>query len=118
MELLALDAAFIDGAVVAIRWARVRPVRVLPLAAAIGAATVFATVRNHYKLEDSAFFLALAVSCSLAGAIAAAACVPLRQGARSASVYATLAVGLVPAIFIADLALRFTVCLITGCDLS
>jgi hypothetical protein len=118
MEILALGTVFVAAAVVAIRWARSRPARFAPLIAAIAAAAGFVLVRDHYSLEDSAFLLALSVFCSLAGVIAAAACVALRQGIRGLSIYVALAVVLVPVLFGAYLTLRLSICLVTGCDQS
>jgi len=118
MDLLAFDAALVVAAVAATRWARTPPARMVPLAIAIGAGTGFALLRDRYGWEDSAFLLALAVSCGLAATTAAVVSIASGRCARGTALYATVAGVLVPAIFVASLALRLTACLASGCDLS
>src|SRR4051812_13524076 len=89
MDLLAFDAALVVAALAAVHWARTPPTRLVPLSIAIGAATGFALLRDQYRWEDSAFLLALAVSCCLAGTIAAVISIALGPGPRSAVLYAT-----------------------------
>jgi hypothetical protein len=118
MDLLAFDAALVGAAVAALHWGRTPPARMVPLAIAIVAGMGFALLRDQYRWEDSAFLIALAVSCGLAATIAAVVPIALGRGARTAVFYATVAGVLVPVIFIASIVLRLTACLVTGCDLS
>lgn len=118
MSIVLADALLLAGAFVAFRWARVRPWRFLPLAIATGAATAFTLVRNHYNLEDAQFLAALATTCGVAAATVTMGTLGLRQGSRRSLLYGALAVALVPVFFVAGIVVRFTACLISGCDLS
>ena len=119
MEILVLDAALIFGAVVTIRWARRRSApRFASLITALVAATAFALVRNHYGLEDTAFLRTLALFCALAAAVTAAICLALTTGFRASAGYTVLAGILVPTLFGTSILVRYSLCLITHCDLS
>jgi hypothetical protein len=118
VEIVLLDAVFLVGAVVAISWARRRRVRFASLVAALGAASGFVLLRDQYDLEDSAFLWALLVFCVVAAAISTAACLALRQDVRSSGRYALLAAAVVPLLFGASLAARYSLCLVTHCDHS
>ena len=118
MEILALDVAMLVGALVAVRWASKAYPRFAPLTAALVAAAAFVLVRDHYDLEDSAFLRTLAVFCAIAATITAVSCLALRQGRRTSAEYATVAAVLVPVLFGASLAVRYSLCLVTHCDQS
>jgi hypothetical protein len=113
-----LDVAFVAAAFAAVRWARRAYTRFVPLAAALLATIAFVAVRDHYDLEDSAFLQALAVSCAAAAVVTAASSLALRRGSRTAAEYAALAAVLVPVLFGASLAVRYSLCVITQCDQS
>jgi hypothetical protein len=118
MEILALDVALLVGALVAVRWASKAYTRFAPLTAALVAGAAFVLVRDHYDLEDSAFLRTLAVFCGIAATITAASCLALREGRRTSAEYAMVAAVLVPVLFSASLAVRYSLCLVTHCDQS
>ena len=118
MGLLIADAVVLAAVVFAARWAAARPARVTPLALALVAATVFILIRNHYDLEDSAFLWGLLAVSASASVTTAGVALTTRQGARDSFIFGVVAGVLLPILFIAYLALRLTICLITDCDLS
>jgi hypothetical protein len=119
MEILVLDAALYFGAAAAIRWARRRSApRFASLITALVAATAFVLVRNHYGLEDTAFLRMLALFCAIAASVTAAICLALRTDFRASAGYTLLAGILVPTLFCTSILVRYSLCLITHCDLS
>ena len=118
MEIIALDVVLLVGALAAVRWASKAYTRFAPLTAALVAGATFVLVRDHYDLEDSAFLRTLVVFCAIAAAVTAASCLALRQGPRTSAEYATVAAVLVPMVFGASLLVRYSVCLVTDCDVS
>jgi phosphatidylserine synthase len=118
MEILVLDALLAAGALVAARWAKASWTRGVPLLAALTATVAFVLVRDRYDLEDSHFLWALAVTCFLGATAAGAGSLPLTRSVRMSAVYALLSAGLVPVLFGASIAFRYSVCLVIGCDQS
>lgn len=119
MEILVLDAALFFGAAVAIQWARRRSApRFASLMTGLVTATAFVLVRNHYGLEDTAFLRMLALFCALAAAVTAAICLALRTGFRASAGHTVLTGILVPTLFCTSILVRYSLCLITHCDLS
>jgi drug/metabolite transporter (DMT)-like permease len=118
MEIVALDVALLVGALAAVRWASKAYTRFAPLTAALVAGATFVLVRDHYDLEDSAFFRTLGVFCAIAAAITLASCLALGRGRRTSAEHATVAAVLVPVLFGASLAVRYGLCLVTHCDQS
>jgi hypothetical protein len=87
----------------------------IALVVALVAAAAFTVVRDTRDLEDTAFFVALAISCGSA-AIAAAA-IALGTGGRWRSLVTAVGAGvLVPALYVAWIVVRLLSCLVTGCD--
>lgn len=118
MEILALDVALLAGALAAVRWASKAYARFAPLTAALVAGATFVLVRDHYDLEEMAFLGTLAVFCASAATVTAASSLALRQGRRTSAEYAAVAAALVPVLFGASLAVRYSLCLVTRCDLA
>jgi hypothetical protein len=118
MGLLIADAVVLAAVVFATRRAAARPARVTPLVLALVAATLFILIRNQYDLEDSAFLWGLLAVSASASVASAGIALTTRQGARDSFIFGVLAGVLVPLLFVAYLALRLTICLITDCDLS
>jgi hypothetical protein len=116
MAILAADALLLAAIVVGVRWATTRHMRFLPLVVAIGAATAFTLARYHYRLEDSEFLATLAAFCAVTGLTVAVAILGLREGAGRSLAYGALAAGLVPALFVAGIVIRFTLCLLGGAE--
>jgi heme A synthase len=77
----------------------IRSARLLTLALAVAATVGFTMVRNHYDLEDSAFFLALAASCASAAIGATTVSLALRNALRRALVHGSTAGLLVPVLY-------------------
>lgn len=118
MELLAADALLL-GAVIFGGWAvRDRPQRAVPIATALGAATVFALARNHYNLEESAFAWTFLAACGAAFLTTMVGLLLLRDGLRRALQYGIVAALLLPGMFIGYIVVLLTSCLFTGCGLD
>jgi hypothetical protein len=118
MEILLADFVLLGGAFVAFRWALRRPIRFAPLIVAILGAWAFTLVRNAKNLEESAFLIALGLACAGACAVTAVATLGARAGARRSFHYGAFAGALMPLLFVAGIMLRYTACLISGCDLE
>jgi hypothetical protein len=110
MELLAGDVVLLGGLVVGIRMVAERAARGVPLAVAVGAATVFVLARNHYDLEDSRFVWALVAVAGGAFFTTVVASVLVRQGVRRAVRYGGVAALLQPGLFVAYIVARLTYC--------
>jgi hypothetical protein len=118
MVLLVADAIVLAAIIVAIRWAKARPSRAVPLSLALAATAVFVVIRNHYNLEDTAFLWALLAICAGATVTSAGTSLLTRRDARAAMGYGALAGALVPLIFIASVIVDLSSCLVTSCDLN
>ena len=90
----------------------VRPAAIA-LVVALVAAAVFTVVRDTRDLEDTAFLVALAISCGSAAIVAAAVA---RGTGRRWLVTAVGAGVLVPALYVGWIVVRLLSCLVTGCD--
>jgi hypothetical protein len=95
----------------------VRPAAIALVVAlvALVAAAAFTVVRDTRDLEDTAFLVALAISCGGAAIVAAAFA---RATGRRWLVTAVSAAVLVPVLYVAWIVLRLLACLVTGCDMS
>jgi hypothetical protein len=92
----------------------VRPAAIA-LVVALVAAAVFTVVRDTRDLEDTAFLVALAISCGSAAFVAAA--IALGTGGRWRSLVTAVGAGvLVPALYVGWIVVRLLSCLVTGCD--
>ena len=118
MEILAFDVLLAGGLFIGLRWAWRGWERTVPLVAAVAAATAFVLIRDRYDLEDTRFLSALAAASAVAAAGAGAGSLPLTRRTRTATAYALLAAALVPALFAASIAVRYSACLVSGCDQS
>jgi hypothetical protein len=118
MEILIADVVLLAGTAGAVRWARPRPARFVPLVAAVAAAAVFTHVRNAKNLEESPFLIALGLACAASWAVTVVATLAARAGARSSFAYGALAAVLVPLLFAVGIVLRYTYWLISGADLE
>jgi hypothetical protein len=118
MEILFADVVLLAGTAGAVRWARRRPARLIPLVAALAAAAGFTHVRNARNLEESAFLIALGLACAASWAVTVVATLAVRAGARNSFSYGALAAVLVPMLFAAGIVLRYTYALISGADLE
>jgi hypothetical protein len=118
MGVLFADLVLLGGTVVAVRWALRRPVRFTPLVVAIAGAAAFTLVRNAKNLEESPFLIGLGLACAACCAVTAVTTLAVRAGIRSSFLYGSLGAVLVPLFFVAGIVLRYTACLISGCDLD
>lgn len=118
MEILLADVVLVTGTWRAVRWARPRPARFVPLVVAIAAAVGFTLVRNARNLEDSAFLIALGLACAASWAVTVVATLAARAGARSSFAYGALAALLVPLLFAAVIVLQYTYYLVSGANLE
>jgi peptidoglycan/LPS O-acetylase OafA/YrhL len=108
-SLLAILLLVTAGGAVIVAWVR-RPspgdrrrssrlTRLLTLVAAGAAAAGFAPVRNHFKLEDTPFLVALTAFCVCAALAAGTISLAHRDGLRRALGHASVAVLLVPVFY-------------------
>ncbi len=118
MDLLVAAAVVLAAIIVAIRWAKARPLRAVPLGVALAATVVFVVIRNDHNLEDTAFLWALLAVCVGAAVTSAVISLVTTRSARDAIACGALAGVLVPSLFIGWIVVDLTSCLITSCDQS
>ena len=85
----------------------------IALVVALVAAAAFTVVRDTRDLEDTAFLVALAISCGGAALVAA---VIARSTGRRWLVTALSAGVLVPVVYVGWIVVRLLACLVTGCE--
>ncbi len=118
MDLLVAAAVVLAAIIVAIRWARARPSRAVPLGVALAATVIFVVIRNDHNLEDTAFLWALSAVCVGAAVTSAVISLVTTRNAHDAVAYGALAGVLVPSLFIGWIIVDLASCLITSCDQS
>jgi hypothetical protein len=118
MDHLVAAAVVLAAIIVAIRWAKARPLRAVPLGVALAATVVFVVIRNDHNLEDIAFLWALLAVCVGAAVTSAVISLVTTRSGRDAIACGALAGVLVPSLFIGWIVVDLTSCLITSCDQS